>query len=837
MSTIRVGDTVMVPGDMHGTVKFIGPVAGKKGTFAGVQLATEYAPRGKNSGDVDGKYYFKTTIPGAGIFLPLEKAIKKPGSSGSGLGIRASPGPGTPTRLSSFNQGGRTPGLTKPNFSQSVGPGMRAGAASPALKPPARRESLPRPASPLRKVNTPTPKVLATPKTRPSGIGLAKSTNGAAGQFSRPGPRTTNNFSQSLRQSTSTPSYPGTSPSLGPESSFDEIPEQDAESTPTPTPFATRVGEADAAQYEGKIRILTDELNDAKRQLRDQNANFTEMERNFNELQKIIAGLEQGAGRRGSAGDDIDLPRDVASLRDVLREKNDRIKLLTAEFDANRADFRSTIDTLEMASTETERVYEKRVDELLEEVRNLQDRSEDVETVAQQLKQLEELVQELEEGLEDARRGEAEARGEVEFLRGEVERSRSELRRERERIKTEEQLNGYSSSGPGNLELESQLSAKDDEIRGLKAIIQSLNETHNTSPKINGNSFKPNDNSTAASNTNSTDGNRFSMQEQIRDLEALLQQKSLHEEELANEVKQLRNSVAMSRFPLPSAAFGIRTAMSPPGGHSRDSSEDLARKHLSAGSQRTVVLGSPKAKGQRSSHQDTWHDAQSRGASPVKPLGAHHEYSLDSNLERARSDDGVTDISASSAALWCEICEEGGHDILTCSNMFGPGKTKSKTSSLGRKAGNDMLKDEVQRHSADGAPTDTDRPAPLVSRKSNNSVPTASSLSPSEAPSTSLPPPPVSGTTVTSSSTTKELESTPPLPPPKADPSPPLVNNASDSGPVAVPSANAGAVEGTGDQAGMMAGKTSGVIDPEKWCALCERDGHDSVDCPVEDSF
>lgn len=829
----------MVPGDMHGTVKFIGPVAGKKGTFAGVQLATEYAPRGKNSGDVDGKYYFKTTTPGAGIFLPLEKAVKKPGSSGSGLGIRASPGPGpgTPTRLTSFNQGGRTPSLAKPNFSQSVGPGMRAGAASPALKPPMRRESLPRPASPLRKVNTPTPKALATPKTRPSGIGLAKSTNGAAGQFNRPGPRMTNNFSQSLRQSTSTPSYAGTSPSLGPESSFDEIPEQDADSTPTPTPFAARVGDADAAQYEGKIRLLTDELNEAKRQVRDQNGNFSEMERNFNELQKIIEGLEHGASRRGSSVDEVDLPRDVVSLRDVLREKNDRIKLLTAEFDANRADFRSTIDTLEMASTETERVYEKRVDELLEEVRNLQDRSEDVETVAQQLKQLEELVQELEEGLEDARRGEAEARGEVEFLRGEVERSRSELRRERERIKTEEQLNGYASSAPGNPEFESQLSAKDDEIRGLKAIIQSLNETHNTSPKMNGNSFKNHDRPTTAPETNSTDGNRFSMQEQIRDLEALLQQKSIHEEELTNEVKQLRNSVAMSRFPLPSAAFGIRTAMSPPGGHSRDNSDDLGRKHLSAGSQRTVVLGSPKAKNQRTSHQDTWHDAQSRGASPVKPLGAHHEYSLDSNLERARSDDGVTDISASSAALWCEICEESGHDILTCSNMFGPGKTKSKTSSLGRKAGEDMLKSAGQRHSADAAPADTDRPAPLMSRKSNNSVPTTSSLSPSEAPSTSLPPPPISNSNNMISSIAEDPESPPPPPPPKSDPSPPAAIATSNTGAASVPSAHTGPIEGTGEQAGMMAGKASGVIDPEKWCALCERDGHDSVDCPVEDSF
>src|SRR5690606_12021961 len=111
----------------------------------------------------------------------------------------------------------------------------------------------------------------------------------------------------------------------------------------------------------------------------------------------------------------------------------------TAEFDAHRADFRSTIDALEMASTETERVYEKRIEELMTDIRELESRNLDVDSVASQLKQLEELVQELEEGLEDARRGEAEARGEVEFLRGEVERTRTELRREREK----------SGGGPG----------------------------------------------------------------------------------------------------------------------------------------------------------------------------------------------------------------------------------------------------------------------------------------------------------------------------------------------------------------------------------------------------
>jgi hypothetical protein len=51
---IYVGDSVDVPGGMHGSVKFVGTVRGKKGVFAGVELSKEYAPRGKNDGDVDG---------------------------------------------------------------------------------------------------------------------------------------------------------------------------------------------------------------------------------------------------------------------------------------------------------------------------------------------------------------------------------------------------------------------------------------------------------------------------------------------------------------------------------------------------------------------------------------------------------------------------------------------------------------------------------------------------------------------------------------------------------------------------------------------------------------
>lgn len=52
--TVTVGDSVDVPGNMFGVVRFVGPVQGKKGVFAGVELDADFAPRGKNNGDVDG---------------------------------------------------------------------------------------------------------------------------------------------------------------------------------------------------------------------------------------------------------------------------------------------------------------------------------------------------------------------------------------------------------------------------------------------------------------------------------------------------------------------------------------------------------------------------------------------------------------------------------------------------------------------------------------------------------------------------------------------------------------------------------------------------------------
>ena len=794
-----MGDTVTVPGDMHGTVKFVGQVAGKKGTFAGVQLAPEYAPRGKNSGDVDGKFYFKTTISGAGIFLPIEKAVKRSSASSTSSTSRASPARDTqtPTRLTSFNQGGRTPAMPKPNFSQSVGPGALrgAGAASPALKPPTRRESLPRPQSPLRKVNTPAQKGLATPKTRPS-AGFSKSTIGGPRPSGSARPKPGNAFSQSLRQPSITPREPD-STLLGPESSFDEFAEEEAQSIPTPTPAPNRQSNS---QHQEEIRRLQSMLDEKDRALGDQATALAEMDRNITELSKLVPGLsdEPQTPRMSRIEEEEDLPRDVVSLRSALREKNESIKILTAEFDSNRADFRSTIDTLEMASTETERVYEKRVDELLEEVRNLQDRSEDVESVAQQLKQLEELVQELEEGLEDARRGEAEARGEVEFLRGEVERSRSELRRERERLRTEEQLNGFGS--PGSVsdreryeELSGQLDSKEDEIRGLKAIINNLNSAGDGKPKANGirNQAVP---------TASQDDHNSSLERQIHDLESLLQKKSALAEDLENENSKLRNSVSLSKFPMPASPFGLRS-FPQHNSHSRPNSSDNHNrdKHQSSGtvgSQRTVVL-SP------SDEKAAWQDIEHLSQSPSK-----YARNTDDDVESHPDEAAKSETSASSAALWCEICEESGHDILTCGNMISGNSSNAHSRNTSSNSNNAGM----------------DRPAPLMSRKSNSSLTTTPRTSTQPGAPPLVPPPPLMPTTTTSSTvydTTYDASYDNEL----------GERTDEDKRELKAP------VEGTGDQAGMWAGKQSGVIDPDKWCALCERDGHESVDCPIEDAF
>lgn len=717
---VEVGDVVDVPGNMYGTVKFVGSVHGKMGTFAGVELSEEFADKGKNNGDVDGRSYFATRIPGAGIFLPLARAAK-----------RTFPPARAPATPAYGRLGATTPvlsPLTPSKISQSLGPG-RAPSPQRSLQ---KRPSIPRAESPVRR-----------PQTANSNSGLRRPSLGAPQARSRyapnPTPPTPNRFAQSVRGTQDSRDLNKkygvsgrVSPSKGPGRSASALGQQPAnysDDEMTPLGMRRNVTNTDSlgsiSSLNSKLRPskiqdeeierLKKQLDERDHQLREQASALAEMENSLLEVQSLMGGSESNSMRHRGSLDN----KDNAQLRNELREKKEKIAMLTAEFDAHRADFRSTIDTLELASTETERVYEQKVQELLNEIRDYQDRTEDVDSVARQLKQLEELVQELEEGLEDARRGEAEARGEVEFLRGEVERGRSELKREREMAAA------FSHGDESNLAKE--IMQRDDEIRGLKAIIHSLSRDGN--PDAGESQRMPTQHQNKGRPSFETADDRLKLEREIAELRKTVDSKSSREEELERELEQLRRGSANSQ------------------GH--------RRSEQTLGSNGTVV---PEAQIPRNSHgTDNWRDL------PRTPESRKMGNLLSRKPE---SDAHSSGTDGTEGTLWCQMCETGGHDILNCTNMFGnePSRTPNKDNLTPNGNG------YTNGNHRDRAP---------------------SPLSPAKSPAK------------------KAGEA--------AAPAPRILPNPMEPGPVA--------------------GKESGLVDENRWCALCERDGHDSVDCPFEDAF
>ncbi|KAI4718958.1 hypothetical protein E4T48_04848 [Aureobasidium sp. EXF-10727] len=514
-SSIALGDTVNVPGDMYGTVKFVGPVRGKQGKFIGVELAGEFAARGKNDGDVDGIRYFDTDIPGAGIFLPVHRAEKRQSPA------RPRPAhPGTPTTPSQYRLDSYTPpAAAMPKFSQSMGPGARP--PSPLSKLKSRRPSLPRPESPFRKQ----PNLVPTPARN---FSMSQRSAVPPRFTSSPAPPLSTTPRAASRSAAPSRPYSRTGSRVGHRS------ETQRPSTSSAASIARRSPSRQVTvDQDGEIQRLLAQLEEKDRQLQEQAASLTDMETSLKEIQELIP----ADGNEDSA--------DVYELRQAVHDREDKIQSLIDEFDAHRADFRSTIDTLELASAETERVYEAKIADLLAEIQELRELGhsrEDVENVARQLKGLEELVAELEEGLEDARRGEAEARGEVEFLRGEVERGRSELRRERE--KAAKALQG-AKEAEGQTSRDKDVELKDDEIRGLKAIIHSLSSGPEASPMArqspaSGRFADPEE-------LKKTQATVQQLEREKSELQGLIDRKAFREEELERAVEQLRRAAEQER--------------------------------------------------------------------------------------------------------------------------------------------------------------------------------------------------------------------------------------------------------------------------------------------------
>ena len=644
----------------------------------------------------------------------------------------------------------------------------------------AKRLSLSRPDSPLRK----TQNAASTPQARPS-LGkpnFSKSMVGGTryapspipGKFGAsvrgtrdlagdPGKRLPVTPKPAIRKPTGArPPSPSRSESrsesrLGPESMFDEesdnTPIGMSKALPTARPQKSSRPSSD---QEKELKLLKMQLEERDRQLETYATDLEEMRSSVAELQTVTSKHNSATigSSRGSGVDDLDAP----SLRALVREKNDKIAALTHEFDTHRVEFRETIDILEHTSDETNRHYEERINTLQNEIRALSSRNAEVESVAQQFMLLEKHVEELEEGLEDSRRGESEARAEVEHLRGEVERGKAELRRERERAAAAQK--GFGE-GTSDARWQREISHRDNEINGLKAIIHSLSrDASSTSPSSPRSSRRSKHNSHNQTN-GYTDAQiaeerqvREKLQREVKDLESLIDRKTYREEELEREIQRLRKHNSQ----LSSISNGVseRTATS--------------RTH------------------QPSSTKDSFGDPHRQPTSSPKQRRPYHVQRTTSNVD---SDGDRSTAMTDSSALWCEMCESAGHDILHC-NLMGSQQPPPRHSP--------PTKTNVASHPSDG----TNNKHPSLSLNPHpNDLPAP--LSPARSP--------VFGSS-------KERE---------------WLRNKGDAAPTPNKQQQPARAKPNPLDNGMVAGKESGVVDETKWCALCERDGHESVDCPFDD--
>lgn len=54
LSSPNIGDTVRLPDGQQGILRYAGPIAGKSGDFAGIELIDEWASQGRHNGEYNG---------------------------------------------------------------------------------------------------------------------------------------------------------------------------------------------------------------------------------------------------------------------------------------------------------------------------------------------------------------------------------------------------------------------------------------------------------------------------------------------------------------------------------------------------------------------------------------------------------------------------------------------------------------------------------------------------------------------------------------------------------------------------------------------------------------
>jgi hypothetical protein len=672
----------------------VGSVKGKAGTFVGVDLGTEF--QGKNDGSVAGVRYFSTAAPTSGMFIPLAKAEKiarsvvasppMPRTTASAAHPRARTISGAASTTSAFvtpvgrprqvTTGSTTTSTTVRGGNQS--PLKTRFAGSPAgttpgsitPKPPAR------PATSARIYNTSTNYTAPTVVVPPRPASVASTSSSISSRLST-------SMDSSLQIQKLHRKVAALTEELLNLRDSKPLLEQTLKSK-----------DKLVAEKEHALRLM-----EIERQ--NQRAELEEMERQVTQLQGF---LEERSPHNSSAKiagvDDAEDSVDVTDFQtklelEELRREVEALKQEVANRDAMIRQLRMSPRTARVEDTAKLRELEELVAAYKQEISALESELDECRAqmkedeiaqrgVVDQISVLEGVVENMERGLiAEKKMGERNARrireleaqlkaAEDQLAADEEERMRKKhtsvdhlpdshpqkrqtvqfLEQEVEKWKRLSNLSttGIATTNGRRTSIASGTSAESpEEVKGLKLIIEQLtrenvqveSENRRLKTKISDQSkpdsaipstpiaTPPEPAATSGyaalrDRLEAAEREREHLRSELGELESLLESKIFKEEELERELEALR------------------------AGHS--STPPLRRKSASSGSGRPHSITPPRM-------------------SPPPPPISEEPVAVDENL-------------------WCEICEEKGHDILGCKAVFGDKPSASSSSTTRASVGN-----------------------------------------------------------------------------------------------------------------------------------------------------
>ncbi|OLL23907.1 Protein Daple [Neolecta irregularis DAH-3] len=360
---------------------------------------------------------------------------------------------------------------------------------------------------------------------------------------------------------------------------------------PSMTPPEESTDIEQIAELKARILDKDREMRQLEQDKLEQRDALEDMERQVSMLQGF---LEKKSPPRQSLLPIEDVEEDVDNLRNLIKERDDKIKSMREENEKRRAEFRATLDQIEKTSEEANRIYEAKIQELelfikekqqelsilhlnldtLTDRRHNHDEQieESTEEMAGQLKVLEGVVSEMEGYLIQSRERINELENEVDALHQELSQSQSRVRVLEDQIRSrpssseshpqkrqmitflEREVDRLKSENEALRNATIEESTDTEQIAGLKHIVSELTR-HNVETETQNQKLKkelkrisasPDDTLVLKRKLESMEKDKQRLSKELTELEAMVESKVFREEELEREVAKLRRESSRS---------------------------------------------------------------------------------------------------------------------------------------------------------------------------------------------------------------------------------------------------------------------------------------------------